>query len=444
MEKGRWESFVDYVAEGGEKNKFITSMLRQMKLEKIEGNSYTVICANPITYTFISKKITEIEILLHHFTGNPATVTLTIEEKRHKAPPPTPLLQFVPSTDDALSRSGIRSRYNFDNFAVSSSNQVAYAAAQAVADNPGVAYNPLFLYGGVGVGKTHLTQAIARKMLENDFERKILFSPCDMFINELIEAIRERNTGKFRRKFRPLQLLIVDDIQFIAGKQTMQEELFHTFNAIISTGGQIVLTSDTPPEKIKNLEDRLRSRFSGGLMVDVQDPDFELRTAILLIKAKEKNIIISMEAAKIIADTISDTRALEGALLTLYARTLGVKEEIGLEEVEDFFHKNSANKPKMIPPYQEVIKTVCSFYNIKVTNIKSSDRSERLSFPRQIAMYILREHYRFRLEHVAEMLKKKDHTTIIHGVEKIKQLLMKDQQVKNEVDKIIQTVESSS
>ena len=442
MEKGSWDRFIAFVAEGGEKNKFIVSILKQVKLHGSHEDVIQLQCVNAPMHKFLSNKVRDVEILLHQFLKKVVTVELSIAEKKTKKTIEEPLLQFKPNQDDILARAGIRPKFTFDNFAVSPSNQVAYAASQAVAENPGSTYNPLFLYGGVGVGKTHLAQAVARRILEKDPDKRVFFCPSDMFINELIESIRERNTGRFRRKFRPLNLLIVDDIQFIAGKQTMQEEFFHTFNAIVSTGGQIILTSDVPPDQIKNLEDRLRSRFFGGLLVDVQKPDFELRTAIILIKAKEKNIGLSIDVAKIIAEYVTDTRGLEGTLLTLYAKTLGVKDEIDLEIVEDYFQKKVKITQKNVS-YHDVIKTICSFYNIKQVHIKSSDRSERYSFPRQVAMYILREHYKFRLEEIADILKKKDHTTIIHGTEKIKQLMLKNPQTREDIDRIIQTAESS-
>lgn len=340
-------------------------------------------------------------------------------------------------------KSGLHAKYNFDNFAVSSTNQVAYAAAQAISNNPGTAYNPLFLYGGVGVGKTHLAQSVARRMLEQDTNKKIFFCPGEHFTNEVIESIRENVTPKLRRKYRYLNLLILDDVQFIAGKTHIQEEFFHTFNSIISSGGQIILTSDRPPSEIKNLEDRLRSRFSGGLIVDIQPPDFELRTAILLIKAREKNIEIDIEAAKIIAEQVSDSRALEGTLLSVYAKILGTKEKIDLEVVESFFSEKTAIQVKKIQP-PDVIKAVCLYYNIKPARIKDSIRTDAIALPRQIIMYILRVKLRLKQDEIAYILHRKDHTTIIHGVDKINALIMKNSLLKQDIDKILQSLSLST
>jgi len=238
-------------------------------------------------------------------------------------------------------------------------------------------------------------------------------------------------------------LLIVDDIQFIAGKEHIQEEFFHTFNSIVSAGGQIILTSDRHPSSIKNLEDRLRSRFLGGLIVDIQPPDFELRSAILLIKAKEKNINIDIEAAKIIAERTLDSRALEGVLLSIYAKIIGIKEKIDLDVVELFFTQKEDNKSKRLTP-SDVIKAVCTYYNVKQSHLKSEARNENIVLPRQITMYLLRKELRLKLLETAHILKRKDHTTVLHAENKISSLLMKDQNFKKEVDSIIQTLNFST
>jgi len=278
-------------------------------------------------------------------------------------------------------------------------------------------------------------------VLEKNSEKRVYFCPGDRFTNELIESIQNKTTQKFRRKYRTLDIFIIDDVQFIAGKQTIQEEFFNTFNTIVSAGGQIILTSDRPPHEIKNLEDRLRSRFSGGLIVDLQPPDFELRAAILLIKAKEKNIAIQMDAAKIIAEQITDTRALEGTLLSLYAKIVGKKDEIDLEDVDNYFKGSVEKKSVRITP-NDVIHTVCSYYNIKQTTIKSTVRSDAIALPRQVVMYILRKELHMKLKDIALLLRRKDHTTVMHGSDKIEALCMKDISFKEEVGRIIQSISS--
>jgi len=419
------------------------SVLKQTHLIELAEEKIIIGCDNQGIKKYLDPKLKEIEDHIYQNFKKRLLVEFVIAPLRKKGSS-SPLLAFEPAVEDLFVRSGLNKKYSFENFAVSSTNQVAYAAAQAVVNNLGSAYNPLFLYGGVGVGKTHLSQSVAKKILEKDRNKKVFFCPGDSFTNELIEAIRDKTTPRFRRKYRYLSLLIVDDIQFIAGKTHIQEEFFHTFNSIVSSGGQIILTSDRSPTEIKNLEDRLRSRFSGGMTIDIQEPDFELRTAILLIKAKEKNINIDIEAAKIIAERSTDSRALEGTILSLYATILGKKEKIDLDSVEEFFSQNKeTNKTRRINS-SDVIKAVCTYYNVKQSHLKSPERSERIVLPRQVAMYLIRRHVGLKLMETAEALKRKDHTTVLHAEEKISSLMMRDQNFKKEVDSIIQSLESST
>ncbi len=436
-----WNSILKKNADIKDKNQIYYSLLKTATPIEIKENEVIINCDSNGSRIYLEKKKADIERMVSEEIGKKVSVTFVLLEKSvvHDAP----LLRFEPSKEDRYKKAGLNPTYTFENFAVSSTNQVAFAAAQAVAQNPGSSYNPLFLYGGVGVGKTHIAQAIARELLEKNDETPVYFCSGERFMNDLIESIREKNTPKFRKKYRNLQLIIIDDIQFIAGKQTVQEEFFHTFNSIVSAGGQVVLTSDRPPFEIRNLEDRLRSRFSGGLIVDIQQPDFELRTAILLIKAKEKNIEIDMSAAKIIAETVTDARSLEGMLLSLYARSLHLQRPIDLDIVEDFFKQKSQVSRKKISP-QDIIKTVCSFYNIKQTHIKSDTRKSNIALARQIVMYILRKELNMNLEEVAYIVKRKDHTTVMHAVGKVQSMAMKDAGFREELDSILQSIRSST
>lgn len=431
-----WEGFIEKL--GKENNPVLYPLLKHAKINKINDEGITLSVVSSGAYDFLVKRTREIEQLFFNFCQKKIVIEFVVKAPSKKSAV-APLLSFEPSIEDVFTKAGLNKKYNFDNFAVSTSNQVAYAAAQAVVQNPGSAYNPLFLYGGVGVGKTHIAQSVAKKILEIDRNKRVYFCPGDNFTNELIEAIRGKTTGRFRQKYRFLNLLIVDDIQFIAGKNAVQEEFFHTFNAIASSGGQIILTSDRPPSAIKNLEDRLHSRFLGGLTVDIQAPDFELRSAILLIKAKEKGINIDIEAVKIIAERVIDCRGLEGTLLSIYAKIFGVKEQIDLEEVEKFFSKDIEVKTKRVNP-ADVIKTVCSFYNIKQSHLKSPSRAASIAFYRQITMYILLKELGLTLFEVAEMLNRKDHTTALHAKQKIGNLILRDPNLKKEVDIITQSL----
>jgi len=445
MQQSFWESFLKSVEDIRISNRIYYSVLTNTKPTNIQENAITLVCDSNGSYRYLQGKKQNLEERLFTYIGKRFDVTILLENTKPKQQDPGPLLNFKPSIEDVLRKAGIHPEYSFENYAVSSSNQVAFAASQAVAKNPGSSYNPLFLYGGVGVGKSHIAQAVARQILKQDENARVVFCSGEKFMNDLIEAIREKKTPTFRKKYRSLKLIILDDVQFIAGKQTVQEEFFHTFNSVVSAGGQIILTSDKPPHKIRNLEDRLRSRFSGGLLVDIQPPGFELRTAILLIKAKEKNITIDMAAAKTIADVITDTRALEGTLLSLYAQSLNKKNpQITLDVVEAFFQKNNKQKQiKRISP-QEIIKAVCAYYAIKPAQIKGTTRKREIAIARQITMFLLRMELNMSLNDVAFLVKRKDHTTVIYAVNKIKTMCMRDVTFKKEIDVIRQSLRTST
>lgn len=434
-----WDGFIKELGKNKDNDPVIYPLLKQSKIVKLTDDKITLSVVSSGAHEFLAKRVSKIESAFFDHSQKKIEIDFIIKIPSKKSVVP-PLLSFEPSIEDVFAKAGLSKKYNFDNFAVSSTNQVAYAAAQAVVNNPGSAYNPLFLYGGVGVGKTHIAQAVAKKILESDRNKKVYFCPGDNFTNELIESIRGKATGRFRQKYRYLNLLIIDDIQFIAGKNAVQEEFFHTFNSIASSGGQIILTSDRPPSAIKNLEDRLHSRFLGGLTVDIQPPDFELRSAILLIKAKEKGIEVDIEAIKIIAERVSDCRALEGALLSIYAKVLGIKEKIDLEAVEMFFSQSVEDKKKKRINPSEVIKTVCSFYNLKQSHLKGPSRAASIAFYRQITMYLLKKELGLTLSEVAETLNRKDHTTALHAQQKISNLILRDQNLKKEIDTIVQSL----
>ncbi len=437
-----WKSFLESKKELQNKNRIFFYTLKDLTPVEMTESNIIFNCSSSGAKSYLERKKDEITEMISIHLGKKTDITFVVREKPI-SPENAPLLTFQPSQEDIFRKAGLNPTHTFDKFAVSSTNQVAYAASQAVSQNPGISYNPLFLYGGVGVGKTHLAQGVAHKILSDNNEARVYFCSGERFMNDLIESIREKTTQRFRKKYRSLQLIIVDDIQFIAGKQTVQEEFFHTFNNIVSSGGQVILTSDRPPHDIRNLEDRLRSRFSGGLIVDIQQPNFELRTAILLIKAKEKNIELDIEAAKAISEAILDTRSLEGTLLSLYAQSLTSKRGIDLEVVEGFFKSKVETVKRKLSP-QDIIKTVCTFYNIKQSHLKGKLRTEKLALARQVAMFFLRTELDLNLEEVAYITKRKDHTTVIHAVNKIQNLIMKDSSFKEEIDMITRTVHAST
>lgn len=318
-------------------------------------------------------------------------------------------------------RASIRPDFTFENYAVSGSNQMAFAATTAVARKPGVAYNPLFIYGGVGVGKTHLMQAIGNYCISQG-ETAVLFCTSEEFTNDLVESIRNKSTEKIRAKYRRLKLLMIDDVQFIAGKPTAQEEFFHTFNSIQKGGGQIVMTSDKPPSEITKLEERLKSRFGAGMIVDVGRPDFELRCAILQIKAKNRGIELDTEIVHLAAESITGLRELEGFLMQIMSRQTKPTLEIATEILK--ITKERA-PGRMITP-GEMINQVSLYFNVGAQQLKGDRRSAHIVLPRQILMYLLRFEMKLPLEEIGRLLGGRDHTTVMHGSEKIQLALNTD------------------
>ena len=357
--------------------------------------------------------------------------TKNIEQRKE------PLFEIKKEEDEAaeaIKRVGLRPDFNFDTFAVSSTNQMAHAAAVAVAQSPGKAYNPLFLYGGVGVGKTHLMQAIAFSVLNKNPKARIIYCMGEEFTNEIVNAIREKTTKEFKQRYRSTKLLLVDDIQFIAGKTAVQEEFFHTFNAIWRVGGQIVLTSDRKPEEISKLEDRLKSRFEGGLTIDIQPPDFELRSAILLIKAQQKGLKLPMDVAQLIASNITSIRKMEGFLIRLMTEAQTRKEAITPELTKAILgQSNENNIPQKLVKPKEVISGVASFFNLKIIDILSPKRDKEIAYARQIMMYLLRSDLKTPLMEIGRLLGDRDHTTIMYGVEKITSLLPKSEDLRVDI-----------
>ena len=326
----------------------------------------------------------------------------------------------------------VRPDFTFPNFAVSGSNQLAFVSASTVANNIGQSYNPFFLYGPVGVGKTHLMHAIANHVYSSDPDKKIIYITSEEFTNEVVEAIRNNETARMKKRFRSAYLLLIDDIQFIEGKDRVQEELFHTFNILIDQGSQIVLSSDRPPHEIKRLEKRLSSRFAGGLTVDIEPPDFELKTAILLIKAKKFGYELPIDVAKTLAENAQDTRSLEGLLLriiTLATTTnSGLSDELAKRALGSMLQERSEH----LHP-DDIIKHVCNFYHIKPTMLKGPKRDASLVRARQIAMYLLKKELGLTLVEIGNLLGGRDHTTIIHGVEKMEQLVDKKDRVYEDI-----------
>lgn len=334
-----------------------------------------------------------------------------------------------------LKKARIRPGFTFENFAVSSSNQTAHAAAEAVSRNIGNAYNPLLLYGGVGIGKTHLMLAIGHRLLEQDPDAEVLYVMGEEFTSEIVEAIRNKTTQNFKKKYRSLKLLMLDDVQFLAGKLTVQEEFFHTFNTLLREGGQVVLTSDRPPSEIQRLEERLRSRFEAGLIIDIAPPDFELRTAISLIKAQQKGVELSMENAQAIAANIDSPRRIEGFLTRLLTETNGFQEEITIELINKILGKtqDASLQPKKAVLPQVYIDAVATYYSLGKRKLLGDSRSRSIAEPRQLLMYLLREELKLPLQEVGHLVGGRDHTTVMHAVEKISKSLSTNAKIHGDI-----------
>jgi chromosomal replication initiator protein len=328
----------------------------------------------------------------------------------------------------------IRPMFAFENFAVSSSNQMAWAAAEAVSKNPGSAYNPLFLWGGVGVGKTHLMNAVGFSILKSSVDAKVFFCTGEEFTNDIVEGIRNKTTQVFRDKYRKLDALLIDDIQFIAGKDAVQEEFFHTFNAVTGAGGQIILTSDRPPTEISRLEERLKSRFEAGLIVDISPADFELRCAILQIKAKERGIELSMENVQLIAANIESARKIEGFLTRITSEAKLRNTEISHELISSLIGKGEepTNQNLRLNP-NDLVLAVSKYYSIGKRALVGESRARPVARPRQVLMYLLRTQLRLPLEEVGRTVGGRDHTTVMHAVEKITELLSSDVQIRQDI-----------
>ena len=339
---------------------------------------------------------------------------------------PTPLFSYTSSFPNTAT-TNLHPKYTFDKLVVGNSNNFAFAAAQGIIKNPGLSYNPFFIWGGVGLGKTHLMQAIGHELFKNNSSLKIKYFPAETFGNELISSLKSKTINQFKDRYRHLDCILVDDIQFIAGKEYIQEEFFHTFNALHLAGKQVVLTSDRKPSEIKGLEDRLVSRFMGGLTVDIQPPDFEMRSAIISQKALEKGITITPEAIQYLADHLqSNTRDLEGKVQEIAVRSQSQKyPEVNLEFVENYFQSNSNSATftsfsaaSNLSP-RHLISVCAKHFNLKTNELCGNSRKKELVSARHITAYLLLNEIHLPLAEVGHLLGGRDHTSIMHARDKV-------------------------
>lgn len=350
------------------------------------------------------------------------------------------------TTEDRMQQTysnALNNNYNFANFIVGKQNELAHAAAQAIASQPGASYNPLFIYGGVGLGKTHLLHAVGNRIIDNNPQARVLYVTCEQFTNDFIHAVRGGKAKEFKDRYRNVDLLLIDDIQFITGKEGTQEEFFHTFNALHQANKQIMISSDRPPKSIASLEKRLLSRLEWGMLVDVGAPDLETRIAILQIKCQKRNQDIPREILHFIADSVqSNVRELEGALNKIVAYHQFKNIEPTLESCQDLLvgFKNSNNKKTISPKF--VIQTVAEYFEVRAEELLGKSREKRLAFPRQIAMYILREEMKSSYPSIGDELGNRDHTTAMHAYSKICKLKKEDEKLNEDIKLIKQKLYS--
>lgn len=415
--------------------------LKPLKVYDVSGNVVTIVASDQVRLSYINKNYKlPLQVTISEVTG------MTDCEVKFILPEDVPAKK---STSDAApdqnsrfrdrcEEANLNPKYTFNTFIVGSNNKLAQAAALAVAESPGNTYNPLFIYGGAGLGKTHLMHSIAHYIIENDDNSKVLYVTSEEFTNELIETIRNGNNtamSKFREKYRNIDVLLIDDIQFIIGKESTQEEFFHTFNSLHSAKKQIIISSDKPPKDMEILEERFRSRFEWGLIADITLPDYETRMAILHKKEELEGYNISEEVIKYIATNIkSNIRELEGAFNKVMASSKLEKKEVTLELAEQALKDIiSPDEQKVITP-DYIISVVAEHYHVTVADLCGNKRSSKIVMPRQIAMYLCRDIIDTSLKTIGKNLGDRDHTTVMHGIEKIENELKTNDNLKNSID----------
>jgi len=351
---------------------------------------------------------------------------------------------FRSNTTSSSIESNLNPRFTFSTFVVGNNSRFAHAACKAVAEKPGKAYNPLFIYSGVGLGKTHLMHAIGHEIVSRYNDKKVLYITAEQFMNEVVLSIQRAQTQALRSKFRGLDVLLIDDIEFLGGKDRTKEEFFHTFNALHDIDKQIVLTSDRPPKEIPLIEDRLRSRFEWGLTVEIKPPDFETRLAILHAKVAAEHIDISNDVLRLMASSISSNiRELEGALRRIIAYSLMSGEKVTTDIAQSLISDMVSKRVQKSIHADDIIKAVASYFGVAPSELKGVTRHKQVVTARHVAMYLIREYTGVSLPHLGKLFGGKDHTTVIHAIEKVKQQMDKDNDIRNAIDNLRKHLENN-
>ncbi|KAB7665305.1 chromosomal replication initiator protein DnaA [Bacillus sp. B1-b2] len=414
--------------------------LKATKAHSLQGDLLIITAPNEFARDWLEERYSQlISGILYEITGEELMVKFIIpqNQKEEEFDQQISAKNKKIKDDEVVEQTILNSKYTFDTFVIGSGNRFAHAASLAVAEAPAKAYNPLFIYGGVGLGKTHLMHAIGHYVLDHNPTAKVVYLSSEKFTNEFINSIRDNKGAEFRDKYRNVDVLLIDDIQFLAGKESTQEEFFHTFNTLHEESKQIIISSDRPPKEIPTLEDRLRSRFEWGLITDITPPDLETRIAILRKKAKADGLDIPNEVMLYIANQIdSNIRELEGALIRVVAYSSLINKDINAdlaaEALKDIV---PSSKPKVITIH-DIQKVVGELFSIKLEDFKAKKRTKSIAFPRQIAMYLSRELTDFSLPKIGEEFGGRDHTTVIHAHEKISKLLVSDSNLQKQLKEI--------
>jgi chromosomal replication initiator protein len=412
--------------------------LKDTTAHSFDGGCFTIVAPNTFARDWLDGRLAStVKRTLIDIVGRPLDVRFVVRSDGagYRAPS-TPLEDWADAQPLAARKARLNPRYTFDTFIVGASNRLAHAAAEAVAAQPGGAYNPLFIWGGVGLGKTHLLHAIGHSVEARG--RSVIYVTSETFTNEFIRAIRDRQNDAFREKYRSVDLLLIDDIQFLATKEQTQEEFFHTFNDLHGNGKQIVITSDRSPKVMPSLEDRLRSRFEWGLITDIEAPDFETRLAILEKKARESQVDVPSEVLELIAHKFQNNiRELEGSLnkALMVARTHGVPLTLEIAHQALLGGSQMVARRRVITP-RLVIETVAEYYHLDQNELRGKRRDQHITHPRHVAMYLSREETHCTYQEIGAELGKRDHTTVMHGCERIANELKSNQQLVRELNEI--------
>lgn len=434
-----WENILEKLKNELSKPSFET-WLASTKLVDFTNNKLTISVANEFAKDWLESRYSAlIKSTVQNYLNAPVTLIFIAEQDQ--------------STDSSLEAHGmnfgtlshpLNPKYTFDTFVIGNGNRFAHAAALAVAESPAKSYNPLFVYGGSGLGKTHLMHAISHVISKNFPAMRILYVTGEQFTNELIDSIRYERQVEFRNTYRKIDVLLIDDIQFLAGKEGTQEEFFHTFNTLYEANKQIIISSDRPPKEIPTLEERLRSRFEWGLTTDINPPDYETRIAILRKKAQLENFIVPDEIIIFIASEIqSNIRELEGALSKITAYCMLTNQPITVALAEDILKDMIPQKNQKMISFDQIQKAVADHYKMSVQEFKQKKRTRTVAFPRQIAMYLCRELTDLSLPQIGDKFGGRDHTTVIHAHDKIEELRERDPLVEKSINDIIAKIKSN-